>query len=220
MGDIMARKRYYASKKIMILSLLGILFLLASALGENEHYYKMTLVNSDNDISLKNIEVIPTNKDIEMFGSNYVMELISFSNEELDVVFFDFPSIVFYDNIDPQTKEIIGGGILMLNHTELDVYVKYFDNAKEINIYDLEYNKVLTIDVSKYSKSDYFIEKEMMIKNEIPSEDEKNDDDELLDDNKLKPKEEDNIFLIIWIILGVLLLIVIFLIIFVKITKR
>jgi len=209
----MAKKRYYVSRKVILSSLLGFLFLLAFAMAETEHYYKFKLVYDNNDISLKSLEVIPTDKEIEMLGGDYTVELLSFSDEELDLVFFDFPLIIFYDNVNDETKDVNGGGAVILNQTELDVYVKYFDNAKKINIYDSDFNKVLTIDVSKYSsKSQSFEEKEIIHKEESLQKNERNGVKEFLKGKEFEQYNDLIIALIVFVIVLIVISVFIFLI--------
>ena len=57
------------------------------------------------------------------------------------------------DNFDPDTGEPIpGGGILTYEDVNFILYLPHYRDAKDINIYDQNFNKLLTIDVSQYSK--------------------------------------------------------------------
>ena len=60
---------------------------------------------------------------------------------------------LLYDEVDTETEEIIGGGMIELTETTTTIRVPYYEDAKEINIYDKSIEKKLTIDVSAYAKA-------------------------------------------------------------------
>lgn len=119
------------------------------------HYYEINLKYKNGDIILKSIQVKPLidQKDLQNIEGGYIAEVISFDNEVLNLTFFDIPTTIIYDNFDPETGEAIGGGVIELNETEVTIKFPYFENAKEINIYDNNITKKLTIDISDYAKN-------------------------------------------------------------------
>jgi len=59
---------------------------------------------------------------------------------------------MFYDYIDPETGEINAGGIFELNQVSFELYVPYYERAKEIIIYNNLFDELAQIEVSSYSK--------------------------------------------------------------------
>ena len=121
-------------------------------LGETDKFYKVELNYNQEEISYDSLSVVVSNEDLaESFGS-YNAEAIGPNGELLKSVNFDIPLEIFYDQTDPETGQIIGGGTIVLNETEVTLYIPYHENAKEINIYDSEIELKLTIPVEKFSK--------------------------------------------------------------------
>ena len=141
-------------KKIILLIL--IIVILCNAVNANlNHYYEIKLKYNHGNITLKSIHVKPiiNEKDIENIEGGYIAEVKSFDDKLLNLTFFNIPLEILYDSFDNETGEINGGGIIELNQTETTIKVPYFENAKEITIYDINISKKLRIDVSEYSKS-------------------------------------------------------------------
>jgi hypothetical protein len=132
--------------------LITILFLLViSVTASPQLYYILDLENSNDEISLKKISIQPLNEEPIESSGYYVAEVVSFDNEILNLTFFTLTNTILYDTIDNVTGKINGGGIIEENLTEVQVIVPYYNNAKEINIYNKNLNKLLTISVTKYS---------------------------------------------------------------------
>jgi|SRR3989344_503687 len=150
-------------KAILLLTIFSIILLSNLAYAQTNHYYEINLEYNRGEITLNSIQVNPLldENDLENIEGGYIAEVKSFDNEVLNLTFFDIPTTIIYDNFDPETGEAIGGGIIELNETEAIINVPYFKNAKEINIYDSEINKKLTIDVSDYAK-DSLVKKEII----------------------------------------------------------
>lgn len=141
-------------KAILLLTIFGIILLSNLAYAQTIHYYEINLKYNRGEITLNSIQVKPVidEEDLENIEGGYIAEVKSFYDEVLNLTFFDIPTTIIYDNFDEETGEAIGGGIIELNETKAIINVPYFENAKEINIYDKEINKKLTIDVSDYAK--------------------------------------------------------------------
>ncbi|MEK6969753.1 MAG: hypothetical protein AABW48_04970 [Nanoarchaeota archaeon] len=155
-------------KPIIILSIL--LFLLAvSVSAEVYHYYKIDLKYNNGVLSYNKISVEVSSTKLQMPEGMYVAEVVSFNNEILNLTFFAFPLTIFYDAVDLETGEINDGGMIELNETEVTLYVPYYINAKEINIYDQNLIKKLFIDISPFAK-ETAVEELKEIKEEIKKE--------------------------------------------------
>ena len=170
-------------KKVLLLILI-IVILSTLINAQTNHYYEIKLKYNHGNISLNSIQVKPiiNEKDLENIEGGYIAEVKSFDDKLLNLTFFNIPLTILYDSIDNETGEINGGGIIELNQTETTIKVPYFDNAKEINIYDINISKKLKIDVSEYSKISAKLQegaepeqkKNIPIKEEIKSAESKN----------------------------------------------
>ena len=137
-----------------LIFLIVFLIVISFANAKTSHYYEIKLKYNRENITLDSLQVKPdiNGKNLKNIEGGYVAEIISFDEKVLNLTFFDFPLTILYDTADKETGEINGGGMIELNETETTIKIPYFENAKEINIYDMEINKKLRIDVSPYSK--------------------------------------------------------------------
>ena len=123
-----------------------------SVSAATEHYYKIGLEYNNGEVTYNSLSVIPATEEMQPTSGTFIAELISVDNKILNLTFFEIPLIIFYDSIDPQTGEINGGGMKELNQSETTLYVPYYENAQEINIYNWSLTKLLTIPVNDLSK--------------------------------------------------------------------
>ena len=129
------------------------LFLLvASVSAQIDHYYNINLVYQQGDLSYKTISVEPSEEKLKTPEGDYIAEVVSFDNKILNLTYFDISTKMFIDSVSPETGEIDYGAIIELNESEVTLYVPYYENAKEINIYDWDLNKKLSIGVGSYAK--------------------------------------------------------------------
>ena len=131
-----------------------LLFLLCTGLAAAQpyHYYKIGLEYSFGEVIVNSVVVEPSQKEMAAPVGLYIAEVVSFDNKILNVTFFDIPLLVLYDTIDPETREINGGGQFYLNETNVTIYVPYDENAVEINVYDWNLTKLASIDVTEYAQ--------------------------------------------------------------------
>ncbi len=140
--------------KKTILLLPFILLFTNLALAETVHYYEFNVVYNNSYFSYNSLSVqtLQEGQEIWNFPGLYQAEVVSSDQKVLNYSKFDLPRGVFFDNFDENGSAVSGGSII-LNETEARIHLPYFDNAKEINIYDENDIKKLTIDVSMYSKN-------------------------------------------------------------------
>jgi hypothetical protein len=179
------------NKKIIIMVLM---FSLVSVmvLGGTDKFYKVELMYDHGNISYESLSVLVSNENLaESFGL-YNAEVIGLNGELLGLVNFDIPLEVFYDQTDPDTGQIIGGGTIELNETEITLYVPYYENAKEIIIYDQKTELKLAIHVDKFSKevSGIVDEKEEIIE-EVQKEKQIEEQENKLGDENLESESEE-----------------------------
>ena len=135
-----------------IILILFILILSNIVYAEPNSYYEVNLEYKSGDLFLKNIEVKLNADKIGGGVGNYAATIISFSEDILNITFFEIPLTILYDNIDPETGEIVGGGLIELNETEIILRLPYYENAQEIIFYNPDLEEILVVDVSQFSK--------------------------------------------------------------------
>ena len=153
--------------------------MLSNLVIAHDKYYNVEL-----EYNKGNIKYTNSNISIERISVNpgdYIADIMSFDNKLLNRTSFSVQNVIFYDNIDNKTGEIVSGGSFLLNKTNFIISLPYYENAKEIRIYKYDaitnkYNKILTIDVSYYAKDkpkDYkAINENLTIKEEIKEREE------------------------------------------------
>ncbi len=137
--------------KTAIITTLVFSILLFSASAQLQHYYKIELKYNDGEVSYRTINVVPSTETLETPGTNYLAEIIA-NNKAIDHIFFGIPLEILWDGINPITGKIDRGGLIKLNQSKVTLYLPYYENAKEIRIYDRDLDKKLTIDVSPFAK--------------------------------------------------------------------
>jgi len=177
-----------------------------SALALTTQYYELNLIYNGGDISYDLLKVKPliSDRNLDNYAGGYVAETVSFENKILNITFFSIPLIIISETYDSETGFVVGGITTILNETQITLMLPYFENAKEINIYDENITKVLTIDVGDYSQI-----KPTKIKKE-----------EIIEEVVTKPKEEvkvgkikdKNYYLFYILLLSLAILIIIYLI--------
>ncbi len=146
-------------KIILILTVAIFLGFTISAVQEPLIYYKLNLDYSYGDISINSTEIEFSNEEIENFFGLYILEIIDYNNEILDLIFFDVPNEIIYETVNEE-GEISGGGIIELNETSFELFVPYYENAKGIIISDENLNELLKEDISEFSKQQPQLTKE------------------------------------------------------------
>lgn len=141
------------------LILIGLILVIAQPVIsiEKDRIYQVFLKYSDNNISLDSIIVTVGFYDKNPIQQgDYQAELISFSEEILYTIYFDFnletSASALPEWFDEDGTQIyFPGKSLTLNETTEQVIIPYFSNGKKINIYDPNNAKVLDIDVAYFA---------------------------------------------------------------------
>ena len=131
------------------LILIGLILVIAQPVIsiEKDRIYQVFLKYSDNNISLDSIIVTVGFYDKNPIQQgDYQAELISFSEEILYTIYFDFnletSASALPEWFDEDGTQIyFPGKSLTLNETTEQVIIPYFSNGKKINIYDLYIEK-------------------------------------------------------------------------------
>lgn len=146
-------------KEFMILMLLMASFSMVVAQTNFEIYYKLNLDYSYGDITINSTEIEFSQEKIENYFGFYAVEVLDYGGKTLNTISFNVPNIIIYDTVDSETGEISGGGLLELNETSFEIFVPYYENAKEIVIYDQNLTQLVKKDMSEYSKERNISEK-------------------------------------------------------------
>ncbi len=150
----MENKKLYFSREMskMLLFIIVLLIFSFSVYAQTNHYYKIDLSYQNGDLSFTSVKVEPSLSEMKNPKGKYVAEVVSFDNKILNLTFFDIPLLVLWDQIDPETGKIVGGGMFERNKTDIVLFIPYYENGQEINIYDKELKQKLNIPVSSYAK--------------------------------------------------------------------
>ena len=139
--------------KDKVLLLIMYVILLSSFVSALEHYYEIELDYDQGKITNNRIQIKPVDKMVPRnVPGGYIAEVMSNNDKLLNLTFFSIPLTIMYDNVDKETGEIVSGGMLELDQVTHAIYIPYFENAKQLNIYDKDVEIVLTIDLQQYSK--------------------------------------------------------------------
>ena len=76
---------------------------------------------------------------------------MDFNGSVLNITLFDVPNQIIYDTVD-ENGTINGGGTLELNKTNFDIFIPYYENTKEIKIYNENLSELASNDISEFSK--------------------------------------------------------------------
>ena len=133
-------------------------FIIASVLLLNtvnakiNYYYEIKLNYTEGNVTLDSLIIEAFEEKIESEGT-YVAEIVSLDKKILNVTFFDIPLTIIFERINPTLGGLTGSEETRLNKSETTITLPYYDNAKEIRIYDPNITLLLTIPVSQFSKN-------------------------------------------------------------------
>ena len=149
-------------KKQILFLILGISFFsLVYAIQEPIIYYKLDLDYGYGNIIINSTEIEFSQEKIENYFGFYSAVVLDFNGKTLNLTFFDIPTQIIYDTID-ENGTINGGGIINLNETSFEIYLPYYENAKEIVIYDENLVELTRKDINEYSKQREEISEEVV----------------------------------------------------------
>jgi len=195
-------------KKQIIILIFVIIFLVSfvQAIQKPQTYYKFNIDYSKNNISINSTNIELSNKNLENLFGFYVIEVLDYNNKILNLTFFDIPNEVLWDGINPETGEIDSGGTLELEQVSFEIFVPYYENSKEIVIYDRDLTEMARKDISMYSKQ---YEKESIVNESIKKEIDKRKqiEEERIDDKKNLFEKLTEYWWILLIILIILIII-------------
>ena len=122
-------------KEVIILLVVVMLSILVIASEDFNKYYKIDLNYNYGKFSLNNLNIEISDIHIQNYFGFYLAKVIDFKNETLNWTYFNIPREIFYDEVD-ENGTIVSGGLLKLDEVNFTIYAPYYENAKEIVIYD------------------------------------------------------------------------------------
>ncbi len=141
----------YTNGGVILRYIILFLLLIPLAFATSNHYYELHLYSINDTVSYTTLQVVPYSANIHLDPGNFIAEVISYDNEVLDVVTFPFSGEIYWDTWDYEGN-IIDGGTIIENTFDDIIYVPYYDNAKEIIIYNEIFDEKLTINLGNFAK--------------------------------------------------------------------
>lgn len=138
--------------KKTILYMIILLITISSVSASMNRYYTIDLSYDQGNITVSKISVDPSQKIKTNAPGTYLAEVVSNNNEILNITYFSLGLTLITDEINPETGIIESGGTIELEQKEISIYVPYFENAHEINIYAPGLEQKASIDVGGFSK--------------------------------------------------------------------
>ena len=185
--------------------LLLLLLLVPLAVGEVEKQYKIDLHYSFGNLVMESITIVPAEEEI-VDRDLYAAEIVSFDNEILSINFFTVPLEIFWDGVNEE-GEIDRGGQIILNETDLTIFVPYYENAQEINLYNPDLKLLETIDVTRFSK-------------DVPTSVVEDEAEDVTTVGGIQQDDGEIIRTILWPILIVVVLLIVILVIVIVIKRK
>lgn len=119
--------------------------------AQENKFYNVNLLYDKGKIDLKNIAVLPGEISQVAQEGEYRFELASLAGTILYSNRFEVPLSIHGEEIDPATGGFVSRTITQ-DQANIVVNVPYFPNGKEIDIYDPENKKILTIPVQHFAE--------------------------------------------------------------------
>lgn len=122
------------NKKINIISIL--ILLIGVSMVSAGTFYKIDINYNKKVIIVNSVDKLTTTDEINNIYGDYKIKV--YSNKE-NIIYernFLIPNIVMSDEIDPETGDIIGGGMTELEKLDFSILIPFNENAEKIEIYD------------------------------------------------------------------------------------
>lgn len=124
----------------------------ASAFAQESRFYKLNLVSTQEKLQLKDIAVFPGSISAVPSKGDYRYDLLSFTGLVLHSDHFNVPPSTRSIRIfDPETGNSTFESIEQ-NSISITLGIPYFPNGKEIEVYDPQNKKILTIPVVQFAE--------------------------------------------------------------------
>ena len=136
-------------KTILIL----MIFCTVLASAAVDRYYVLDIYYNNATFELKDLNVVKDAKYSPDNSGILNLQIISINDEVIHEEPYDFSLVRYYDEVDPTTGLITGGGQDIIDQGEFSIVLPYFENTKEIKL-TYRNSILISIDVDKLSKID------------------------------------------------------------------
>ena len=196
--------------------LIFLLFLGNFTNAQTETCYEITLDGLGEELSLERIDLNTCDWEESSQVGNYFAKIYGENKSLIDIFFFNIQEEFIYDFVDPETGEIYGGYIEQPEQVSTELIHPYYENAREIIIYDSNLNELLVIDVSLFAKD---IDQGPMIGEEAAEDEEVGEDLEKDSPETIGGGETEKDLKDYWPVLLIILIILVF-ILFYSLKKK
>jgi hypothetical protein len=121
-------------KRKLIWVMLIVFILLLLNLVSAVDYYETKIVYDKGDVSIKSVVKVATDVANDNLPGGYVAEIVDEGGVVLDVVFFDIPRTLIYDELGADGN-LSRGGRIELEQKEVTLMLPYYSNALKVNVY-------------------------------------------------------------------------------------
>ncbi len=146
------------------LLIIGIFIFLVQSISASNFYYDVSVYSENNLINIQSVKIIFSQAKIDnFFNENFNKKTIKIKSNEkiLEESYFSVPNKEIFDIKDLETGDFIEGEVNELENVSFNLFVPYYEDGKEIVIYDENEQEVVRKDISEYLKLDKDIEGEI-----------------------------------------------------------
>ena len=130
---------------------LAILLININLINAGQFYYNVSINYYHGNLSINSVKVIFSQYELTPFSGNYILELKN-SNNKLNSYTFNVPNTVSY-HIGGENSIIMGGGIIVLNETNFEIFIPYDERIDQMVVTDSNKLELAKKDMSYLSKN-------------------------------------------------------------------
>jgi len=177
------------NKLICLMVLVSLIFLAGGVLADSDKYYEINLSYDKGNFSLNSLNMEFSSETLQNYGGEYLVQTVDFRKNKIDSMSLGVPNQILYDEVN-ENGTIVSGGMVILNETNFTIYVPYHENASEVVVYDENMTEKLSIDVSKYSKVDRKLLKDVEVNESEKAREQNVSDNESYEEEKRREPSE------------------------------
>lgn len=121
-----------------------------SAVVEPIKYYEIDLTYVNPNVTVNEVNVIFSNKEIVNSPGTYLVRVLGYDNNELELDIFNIESVIIAEGSEEESG--FGGKTIVLDRLDFKIYVPYNEKGKTIVLYDPLEKELARVDVSMISK--------------------------------------------------------------------
>ncbi|VVB78242.1 Uncharacterised protein [uncultured archaeon] len=142
-------------KRILLIAGLAFILMLLANISATPFYYQVSMDYDKGNVNIKSVDIKFSNDEIKNilnphYFKTYKAE-VSDGNSVLKEIEFSLTNRIIYDTAN-SSGQINGSYIEDRDNLSFEIFVPYYQNARDIIIYDENNNELAKADVSYYSK--------------------------------------------------------------------